>query len=192
IGSLFGKFREGADTDAAGSASPVAIQRQLGEGVALDPTLAGQFGAAMGADFSGVRVHNDPTAAALSDQLDARAFTIGRDVAFGRGEYQPGTMIGDALLAHELAHVAQQSGSVAMASAHSGVDEAAEESADITAVNTVARLWGNVKDTSAVVASNALPAMRSGLRLQRCGRGARAPAAPAVAAPTPGRNGGSP
>ena len=57
------------------------------------------MGAAFGHDFSSVRVHTDSSDAALSDQLNARAFTIGSDIAFGSGEYQPGTMIGDALIA---------------------------------------------------------------------------------------------
>jgi hypothetical protein len=63
---------------------------------------------AFGADFSGVRVHTDATAQGLSDTLNAHAFTIGTDIAFAPGEYQPGTVVGDALIAHELAHVVQQ------------------------------------------------------------------------------------
>jgi hypothetical protein len=65
---------------------------------------------AFGQGFSHVRIHTDTQAAALSAGLNARAFTIGQDIAFGVGEYQPGTLIGDALIAHELAHVIQQGG----------------------------------------------------------------------------------
>jgi hypothetical protein len=67
---------------------------------------------AFGYDFSGVRVHTGTKAASVATELNARAFTVGRDIAFGAGEYQPGTPIGDALIAHELAHVVQQGGAV--------------------------------------------------------------------------------
>lgn len=63
----------------------------------------------IGADFSQVRVHVDDQAARLNGALAARAFTHGRDIYFAPGEYRPGTRDGDLLLAHELAHVVQQS-----------------------------------------------------------------------------------
>lgn len=62
-----------------------------------------------GHDFSQVRVHTSPTAAQAADALQARAFTYGRDVYFGEGQYSPGTADGRRLIAHELAHVLQQS-----------------------------------------------------------------------------------
>lgn len=61
-----------------------------------------------GYDFSGVRVHTDARAAEAAKEVDARAFTVGRDVVFGKGEYAPGTSAGIRLVAHELAHVIQQ------------------------------------------------------------------------------------
>ena len=60
-----------------------------------------------GWDF-GVRVHTDGAAAATARGLRARAFTVGRDIVFGAGEYAPATTPGRALMAHELAHVVQQ------------------------------------------------------------------------------------
>jgi hypothetical protein len=63
---------------------------------------------AFGADFSGVRVHTDPAAAASARSIGALAFTSGSDVVFDSGRYAPGTSEGRRLLAHELAHVAQQ------------------------------------------------------------------------------------
>jgi len=62
-----------------------------------------------------VRVHTDVRSAEISDNLNARAFTLGNNIAFGSGEYQPGTLIGNALIAHELAHVVQQGGGSAEA-----------------------------------------------------------------------------
>jgi hypothetical protein len=62
----------------------------------------------VGFDFSAVRVHTDGTAAAISRQLNARAFTHGKDVYFDRHEFNPRSFEGKRLLAHELTHVAQQ------------------------------------------------------------------------------------
>ena len=105
IGSLLFKAREGGaqrDEDAP------SIRAQLGEGSSLDSRVQTGIASAFGQDFSGVRVHTDARAAQLADKLNARAFTLGSDIAFGASEYQPGTPIGDALIAHELAHVVQQ------------------------------------------------------------------------------------
>ena len=63
-----------------------------------------------GADFSGVRIHDDEKAADLNRKLDAVAFTFGRDVFFGAGRYRPDAPSGRTLLAHELTHVLQQNG----------------------------------------------------------------------------------
>ncbi len=60
-------------------------------------------------DFGAVRVHTDARAAAAARALGARAFTVGRDVVFGAGQYAPQGTPGKKLLAHELAHVVQQS-----------------------------------------------------------------------------------
>lgn len=66
------------------------------------------FESRMGADFSNVRLHTDDSAAQLSQDLNARAFTVGPNIAFGEGEYQPGSPAGRELLAHELTHTIQQ------------------------------------------------------------------------------------
>ncbi len=68
------------------------------------------FESRFGADFSGVRIHTDSTAVETSKDLNARAYTVGSDIAFNSGEYQPGTGAGRHLLAHELTHVIQQGG----------------------------------------------------------------------------------
>ena len=61
-----------------------------------------------GHDFADVRVHSGEHAAESSAALDARAYTIGPDIVFGSGQYQPSTREGQRLVAHELAHVVQQ------------------------------------------------------------------------------------
>jgi len=74
----------------------------------LPEPVASRFGAVMGADFSDVRIHRNDEAARSCDALGARAFALDRDIAFNRGEFDPGSTSGIRLLAHELAHTLQQ------------------------------------------------------------------------------------
>src|SRR5206468_1260465 len=74
----------------------------------LDGSVGGQMGQALGSDFSGVMVHTDARADALTRSLRASASTVGRDIFFRGGAYTPGTRSGRELLAHELTHVVQQ------------------------------------------------------------------------------------
>ena len=143
------------------------IQNQLGSGARIESGLRGRMESAFGADFGKVRFHTDAAAARTSRNVNARAFTIGHDVAFAAGEYQPGTLIGDALIAHELAHVVQQGGRPE-APAGGAAYNSLEEDADTSAIGAVASLWGMAKAGIAGIAANALPSLRSGLRLQCC------------------------
>ncbi len=151
---------------------PHALQARLGEGHALEGSVRARMEAAFGQSFAQVRLHTDAHAAQVSDGLNARAFTVGRHVAFGAGEYQPGTLIGDALIAHELAHVAQQGqGAAASGPLHKGggAYSALEEDADVAAVGAVAALWGGAQGRLSDIGHQAMPRLRSGLQLQRCG-----------------------
>ena len=60
-------------------------------------------------DFSQVKIHTDSRANGLAKRINARAFTLGRNVVFGAGQYQPHNTAGQHLIAHELTHVVQQS-----------------------------------------------------------------------------------
>jgi hypothetical protein len=84
------------------------ITRSAGRGRPLPAGEQSFFGRRMGVDFSQVRVHSDQEAAGMAADLGARAFTVGQDVFFGAGRYQPSTGPGRHLLAHELAHTVQQ------------------------------------------------------------------------------------
>lgn len=75
----------------------------------LDPATRSFMEPRFGHDFSGVRVHAGAAAAQSAEAMDAQAYTVGRDIVFGAGRFEPGTHTGRQLLAHELAHVVQQS-----------------------------------------------------------------------------------
>jgi len=93
---------------------PAGVDRALaGAGSPLEPGLRQNMEQRFGHDFSAVRVHSDAAAASAADSIDALAFTAGTDVVFGRARYNPHTRDGRRLLAHELAHVVQQTGAPA-------------------------------------------------------------------------------
>ncbi len=89
-----------------------SIQQARGGGQPLSDNIRAPMEQAFGADFSGVRVHNDADSDMLNNSLQARAFTTGMDIFFKQGEYNPGTSAGQELIAHELTHVVQQNGDV--------------------------------------------------------------------------------
>jgi hypothetical protein len=76
----------------------------------LDPAVRDFFESRFHHNFSGVRVHTDGPASASAKAVGARAYTVGSKIAFGSGEWSPGTDAGRRLIAHELAHVAQANG----------------------------------------------------------------------------------
>jgi hypothetical protein len=82
---------------------------RLGAGVPLDKASRTYFEPRFGHDFGDVRIHNGPQANAAAVSIQARAFTLGRDVVFAKGQHDPGSEGGKHLLAHELTHVVQQS-----------------------------------------------------------------------------------
>jgi Domain of unknown function (DUF4157) len=169
--------------DAAGGAksadNPAAVRAQLNGGQLLDNGVRSRMESAFGYDFSRVRVHTDAKAAGLSSRLNARAFTVGSDVAFASGEYRPGTLVGDALIAHELAHVAQQQAAASEPMRKGGGEyNGLEEDADRSAVGAVVSLWSGAKSGMANIAANAMPRLKAGLRLQRCDSSSKAKQGP--------------
>jgi Domain of unknown function (DUF4157) len=100
--------REGGTASHAGGVPPV-VQEVLGStGRRLDSSTRAFMESRFGHDFSGVKVHTGARAAESAHAVGALAYTVGRDVVFGAGQYAPHTGEGRRLLAHELAHVVQQ------------------------------------------------------------------------------------
>jgi len=116
-------------TPRVAKASP--LRSALGAGRPLAAPEQSRYSASFGQDFSQVRVHTNAAAQTLAGAMGAKAVTQGDDIAFASGRYAPGPSAGGTLLAHELAHVAQQR--------HGGGSPAAAEYHARRAAGTVAR-----------------------------------------------------
>jgi hypothetical protein len=95
----------------ANTASPQVsskIENSSGKGNSLPPKTLHEMNSSFGVDFSGVNVHDDNEAINMNKELNAQAFTHGRDIYFNQGKYNPDNREGKFLLAHELTHVVQQ------------------------------------------------------------------------------------
>lgn len=91
-------------------APPEVAAAVSGPGRPLEADTRRRMEARFGRDFGSVRIHADGRADRAARSVGARAFTVGRDIAFAAGEYRPGTRGGRHLLAHELTHTLQQGG----------------------------------------------------------------------------------
>ena len=90
----------------------MSIRRARGDGNFLPERVREPIEEVFGTDFSKVRIHTDAVSHRQNQALKARAFTIGQDIFFRRGEYNPWNTQGRELIAHELMHVVQQQSSV--------------------------------------------------------------------------------
>lgn len=98
-----------ADSSAQGASVPAGIHEVLrSSGTPLDRDTRRLIESRIGVNFGNVRVHTDARAAASARALNAKAYTVGRDVVFASGQYSPHSPNGQKLLAHELAHTIQQ------------------------------------------------------------------------------------
>lgn len=95
-------------TSESATAPPVVHDVLRSPGRPLDDATRGFMERRFDHDFSQVRVHNDTQAAESADAVNAVAYTVGRHVVFGAGQYQPSNEEGRELLAHELTHVVHQ------------------------------------------------------------------------------------
>jgi hypothetical protein len=94
----------------AGNSPPIADEMLSSPGQPLDASTRAFFEPRFGYDLSSVRLHTDDHAATVARSINALAYTAGSTIGFAAGQYQPSTHRGQRLLAHELAHVMQQSG----------------------------------------------------------------------------------
>jgi hypothetical protein len=95
--------------------SPAAesrINSLRGSGQPLPESVNAFFKPRFGTDFSRVRMHTDAKAVEATRAINAHAFTVGNEMMFGKGQYEPESMPGKKLIAHELTHVMQQDNGV--------------------------------------------------------------------------------
>ena len=97
-------------TSAQSVAPPIVHEVLRSPGQPLDPATRAFFELRFGHDFSKIRVHADAEAAQSAEAVQAHAYTVGREIVFGPGRYDPHIAGGRNLLAHELAHTIQQAG----------------------------------------------------------------------------------
>jgi hypothetical protein len=89
-------------------APPIVAEVLSSKGDALDSRVTATMGSRLRHDFSDVRVHTDAAAAESARSVEAAAYTVGRDIVFAAGQYEPASSTGQKLIAHELVHVLQQ------------------------------------------------------------------------------------
>lgn len=103
------KVQRKATAATAPTGAPPIVDQVLGSaGQPLDGATRAFMEPRLGRDFSGVRIHTGSQAAQSAHEVNAVAYTVGRNIVFGGGEYAPETSSGKRLLAHELTHVVQQ------------------------------------------------------------------------------------
>ena len=120
--------------------SPVKDVVGRGGGRPLDDGVRGEMEGRFGADFGGVRVHADGQAAESARAVNAHAYTVGNDIVFGSGRYDPASPTGQRTIAHELTHVIQQrsgpvdgtpaGGGIQLSSPADRFEQAAEQNAE--------------------------------------------------------------
>ncbi len=106
---LIQKSGDGTATASPQTEAKIDSMRKSG-GTPLESSTREFMESRMGHDFSDVRIHKGSDAESTSKDLNAKAYTVGKDIAFGKGEYQPETHEGKKLIAHELTHTIQQGG----------------------------------------------------------------------------------
>jgi len=109
--------RKASSTAVPSVEAPASVHQALrSPGEPLDTATRSSLEPRFGRDLSQVRVHTDSLAAQSAADVQASAYTVGQNVFFAAGNYNPHSAGGKRLLAHELSHTVQQSGG---ASGHS-------------------------------------------------------------------------
>jgi Domain of unknown function (DUF4157) len=104
------RFNSAKSTQIRIKTPPSVYQTLNSTGQTLDVEPLEFMQSEFGHDFSSVQIHTHSQAAQSAREIGAKAYTVGKNIVFGSGQYQPHTAEGKFLLAHELAHVIQQDG----------------------------------------------------------------------------------
>jgi Domain of unknown function (DUF4157) len=136
---------EGADSAIATASSS--------SGQSLPGDIQRKFEASLGTDLSSVRVHTGGESQNAAHAVGAKAYTMGQDIHFGAGHYDPSSSAGEHLLAHEVAHTVQQQGGSSTRQNKlevSGPQDAAEHEADRAADAMVSGAQATISGFSGV------------------------------------------
>ncbi len=104
------ELQRDASAAAPDVAPPIVNQTLARSGMPLDAATRAHFEPRFGQSLGHVRIHTDAMAADSAASVGARAYTVGRHIVFGEGQWQPRSEDGQRVLAHELGHVFQQRG----------------------------------------------------------------------------------
>jgi len=147
-------MRKARDANGVADGAECAVETaSASAGSSLPGPIMRKFESSLGADLSSVRLHTGGDSAAAASAVGARAYTIGQDIHFGAGQYDPSSAGGQHLLAHEVAHTVQQRGSTPTRQNKLGVSQphdAAEHEADRAADAMVAGRPAEVTSASGV------------------------------------------
>lgn len=129
-------------------ATPPAGGSHLCSGQTLSPAGVAYFRSLIGHDFGGVRIQADARAARSAHAAGALAYTMGSDIVFAASEYRPDTVRGRAVLAHELAHVAQEAAGAPARIRRKPDDAETKSTAELKeAVDRLATNWKGVRES---------------------------------------------
>lgn len=135
-GAMLHRKEEAAAAPQITPAVATGIGALKGGGSPLPASSRAFFEPRLGANLGDVRVHTGSRAADTASAINARAFTVGRDIAFNTGQYAPHSREGQHLLAHELTHVVQQGSASALDRPMSGIQRAPADARDTRAAGT--------------------------------------------------------
>ncbi len=139
--AVLATMREGEGEVQAG---PHVARALAGSGSPLPGAVLARMESALGHEFGGVRLHLGAEADRAAQEIQARAFAVGRDLFFASGQFSPGTESGDEIIAHELTHVIQSDeGRLRGKSGVSSPHDAEEREADANAARAVDLLASN-------------------------------------------------
>lgn len=165
-----GTLQRGGGGSAIGEIPSIVNDVLRSPGQPLDPLTRDRMESKFGHDFSRVRIHEDHQASESARAVDALAYTVGNNVVFGAGLFQPASSEGRQLLAHELTHVVQQgAGLRAMPANVSAIDP--DPAAEAEANRNANSFRGDNHTT---------PGALHGLALQRAPKGGGGKVAPHI------------
>ncbi len=105
---MYVQRKRSASSEAEESVSHFSVPDHS-SGSPLPTPMLNKMEQGFGHNFKDVRIHHNEEANESAEMVQAKAYTSQQDIVFNQGEFNPGSSAGEQLIAHELAHVVQQS-----------------------------------------------------------------------------------